>query len=156
MASNLGNTRDSATIAVVGDTIEFSPGTDAETPWLFDAGGSQLDGPSDHFGGRGRYADNESHAIYRFQLPADVTGGTLTLEVGNEFVVDVSTDGSTWREVLREPTQEHDLNNLEERSLDLNDLRAGGHTLYVRLGDAKPDDGWGGWLGLVRLEMERG
>jgi hypothetical protein len=153
IASNLGNTRDSATIAVVGDTIEFTPGTDAETPWLFDADGSQLDGAWRD--GRGRFTDNETHATYRFQLPADVTGGTLTLEIGNEFVVDVSTDGSTWREVLREPTQEHDQGNRAERTLDLNDLRAGGHTLYVRLGDAKPDDGWGGWLGHVKLVMRR-
>ena len=26
----------------------------------------------------------------------------------------------------------------------------------MRIGDAKPDDGWGGWLAHVKLEMERG
>ena len=28
--------------------------------------------------------------------------------------------------------------------------------MYVRIGDAKPDDGWGGWLGHVKLVMQRG
>ena len=149
LSSNLGSVRDSATVAVVGDTIEFTPGTDAEAPWLFDADGSQLDG-------EGRFTDGERHATYRFQLPADVTGGTLTLHIANEFVVDVSSDNATWREVLREPTQEHNRGNLADRTLDLNELRAGSRTLYVRIGDAKPDDGWGGWLDHVRLEMQRG
>ena len=74
---------------MIGDTVEFTPGTDAETPWLFDADGSQLDGAIHD--GNGRYCDNNSHATYRFQLPADVTGGTLTLEIGNEFLVEAST-----------------------------------------------------------------
>jgi hypothetical protein len=58
--------------------------------------------------------------------------------------------------VLREPTEEHDRGNRGERTLDLNDLRAGGHTVSIRLGDAKTDDGWGGWLAHVKLVMERG
>jgi uncharacterized repeat protein (TIGR01451 family) len=154
ISSNLGDTRDSGTVAVIGDTIEFTPGTDAETPWLFDADGSELDGAV--YDGNGRFTDGNNHATYRFQLPSDVAGGTLTLEIGNEFLVDVSTDNSTWRTVLKEPTEEHDLNNLEPRSLDLNDLRAGSRTLYVRIGDAKTDDGWGGWLAHVKLQMVRG
>ena len=52
--------------------------------------------------------------------------------------------------------QEHDQNNRAEHTLQLNDLRAGGHTVYVRLGDAFPSDGWGGWLARVKLVMERG
>jgi hypothetical protein len=45
---------------------------------------------------------------------------------------------------------------LEEHTLQLNDLRGTGHTVYVRLGDAFPSDGWGGWLARVKLVMERG
>ena len=154
LTSNLGTARDSATVAVIGDTVEFSPGTDAETPWLFDADGSQLDGPA--YDGRGRFTDGNTHATYKFQLPSDVSGGTLTLELANEFVVETSTDGSTWKEVLRQPTPEHDQNNRAEHTLQLNDLRGSGHTVYVRLGDAFPADGWGGWLARVKLVMERG
>jgi hypothetical protein len=154
VASNLGTTRDSFPVAVVGDTIEFTPGTDAETPWLFDADGSQLDGTI--YDGRGRFTDAGTHATYRFSLPSDLTGGTLTLELGNEFLVEVSTDNATWKTVLKEPTEEHDQNNYGPRTLQLNDLAPGGGPLYVRLGDAKPDDGWGGWLGHVKLQMVRG
>jgi hypothetical protein len=31
-----------------------------------------------------------------------------------------------------------------ERSLNLNDLRGGGRTLYVRTSDSYPPDGWAG------------
>jgi hypothetical protein len=138
-------------VTVIGDRIEFTPGTDAEKPWLFDADGSQLDGAVHD--GRGRFADNGAHFTYRFQIPPGVTGGTLTLELGNEFLVEVSPDGSTWREVLRQPTPEHDQGNYGPRTLDLAALRGGGSTLYVRIGDAFPADGWGGWLGRLTLDL---
>jgi hypothetical protein len=104
----------------------------------------------------GRFADGTSWFTYRFDLPQDVTGGTVTLDIGNEFRVEASTDGATWRTVLQEPAQIHDLSNLQPRDLDLNDLRAGGHTVYLRIGDAKTDDGWGGWLAHLRLSMSSG
>ena len=153
LTSNLGNSRDTATVAVIGDTVEFSPGTDAEAPWLFDADGSQLNGTA--YDGRGRFCDGNTHATYKFQLPSDVTGGTLTLELANEYLVETSTDGSTWKEVLRQATPEHDQNNRGQHTLQLNDLRGSGHTVYVRLGDSFPTDGWGGWLARVKLVMER-
>ena len=93
---------------------------------------------------------------YRFDIPAGVTGGKLTLEIGNEYVVSVSSDDQTYREVLREPNEEHDLNNLDPpHELDLNPLLAGSRTLYVRIGDSFPQDGWGGWLGHLTLELTR-
>ena len=149
----VGVARVTASLQVIGDTIEFTPGTAAEDPWLVDPDGSQLDGAIHD--GHGRFADNGSHFTYRFDLPAGVTGGTLTLEIGNEYLVDVSTDGQTWRTVLREDRQIHDLSNLGNpmQTLDLGDLLAGGRTLYVRVGDSKPDDGWGGWLGHLTLAM---
>ena len=82
-------------LQVVGDTIEFEAGSEEERPWLFDADGSQLNNG-------GRYADNGTHFTYRFTLPAGVTGGTVTLDMGNQFLVSASTDGATWTEVLRE------------------------------------------------------
>ena len=136
-------------VTVIGNTIQFTPGTDAEAPWLFDADGSQLDGAI--YDGRGRFADNGSHFTYRFQIPAGVTGGTLTLELGNEFLVEVSSDNSTWREVLRQPTREHDQSNYGPRTLDLTRCAESSSTLYVRIGDAFPTDGWGGWLGRLTI-----
>ncbi len=135
-------------LQVVGDTIEFEAGSDAERPWLFDADGSQLNNG-------GRYADNGTHFTYRFTLPAGVTGGTLTLDMGNQFLVSSSTDGATWTEVLRESGEIRDLSNRRDYVLDLNTLRGGGRTVYLRVQDSKPDDGWGGWVAGVRVVSQR-
>ena len=135
--------RASATARVIGDTIAFTAGSDEEAAWLYDAGGSQLT----EVGGRtGRYADGTGTFTYRFDLPA---GGTVTLDIGNQFLVETSTDGETFQEVLREAGDVRDLSNLAERSLTV----AGPGTLYVRVGDARPDNGWGGWLAAVKVDL---
>jgi hypothetical protein len=147
-----GVARVTGAIQVVGDTIELTPGSASETPWLSDPDGSQLTNVNNT---EGRYADGGSHFTYRFDLPADVTGGTMTLKIGNEYVVDVSTDGQTWTTAARESREIHDLSNLGNppQTIDLAPLLAQGHTIYVRIGDSKPDDGWGGWLADLKLTM---
>ncbi len=149
MRSGEGDAKAAGSITVIGDHVEFTPGTDAEAPWLFDTDGSQFDG-------EGRFTDNGNHATYRFQLPADVEGGTFTLDVGNQFLVEASTDNATWTTVLKEDRPIRDRSNQAERTLDLDALRGGGRTVYLRLGDSQPDDGWGGWLGRLELDLERG
>ena len=135
-------------LQVVGDTIEFEAGSDEERPWLFDADGSQLNNG-------GRFADNGTYFTYRFTLPAGVTGGTVTLDMGNQFVVSASTDNQNWTEVLRESREIRDLSNRQDYQLDLNALRGGGRTVYLRVQDSKPDDGWGGWVASVRVVSQR-
>ena len=149
VSSNQGTAKAAGSITVIGDRVEFATGTDAEQPWLFATDGSQFDG-------EGRFTDGGTHATYRFQLPADVQGGTLTLDIANQFLVETSTDNQTWVTRLREETPERDRGNRMERTLDLNALRNGGRTVYVRLGDSQPDDGWGGWLAGVELDLQRG
>jgi hypothetical protein len=137
--------RAAGTVRVIGDEIAFTPGTDAEAAWLSDAGGSQLT----QVNGRvGRYADGTGTFTYRFDLPADVSGGTVTLDIGNQFRVDQSADGSSFTEALSEPDDVRDLSNLHERSFTFS-----GHTLYVRIGDARPENGWGGWLAGVKVQL---
>jgi hypothetical protein len=154
VTSDAGTVRDTATVAVITDRIEFAPGSDAEAPWLFESAGSQLNGEVP--GGRARFTDGSTTATYRFRLPADVQGGTLELDIGAEFLVHASTDGTNWEQVLRHDGHEHNLANRATRSLDLNALRNGGRTVYLRLGDSFPDDGWGGWLARVTVQMQRG
>ena len=79
----------------------------------------------------------------------------MTLDMGNQFLVSASTDGATWTEVLREGREIRDLSNRQQYSLDLNALRGGGRTVYLRVQDSKPDDGWGGWVAGVRVVSQR-
>ncbi|MCF6476550.1 glycoside hydrolase family 92 protein [Nonomuraea sp. MG754425] len=146
-ASGLGVTSARVTVTVVGDTVEFTPGTPAEEPWLLDEGGSQLDG--EVHDGRARFTDGDSQAVYRFELPARATGGTLTLDIGNQFLVQVSPDNRSWRTVLQESGNVRDLSNRAERTVDLGE----GRTFYVRLADSRPEDGWGSWLARLRLHL---
>ena len=134
--------------------VAFAPGSAGEEPWLFDAGGSQLNG--DVPGGRARFADNQRSFVYRFQLPSGVTGGTLALDIGNQFLVQSSTDGQAWTTVLEETRAIRDLSNRQVRTLQLNALRGQGRTVYLRVADSQPQDGWGGWLARVTLDARRG
>ncbi|MGR6917416.1 GH92 family glycosyl hydrolase [[Actinomadura] parvosata] len=147
--SGLGTTLGRVTVTVVGDVVEFTPGTPAEEPWLFDEGGSQLDG--EVHDGRARFTDGDRQAIYRFELPAGASGASVTLDVGNQFLVQVSPDNRTWRTVLREDANVRDLSNRQPRTVDLGE----GRTFYLRLADSRPEDGWGAWLARVRLEVRR-
>jgi hypothetical protein len=88
-------------------------------------------------------------------VPSSTTGGTLTLDIGNQFLVRVSTDNQTWRTVLEETRPIRDLSNRAQHPLDLNELRGDSRTLYVRIEDSQKDDGWGGWLARLRLELQR-
>jgi putative alpha-1,2-mannosidase len=153
VTSTQGSTKARGTVTVIGDTIEFTPGTEAEQPWLFDADASQLDGTV--YDGRARFTDGNSYATYRFLLPTDVTGGSVSLDIGNQFLVQVSPDNSTWRTILEETNNVRDLSNRGERSFDLNDLRGGSQTLYLRIADSQPADGWGSWLARLTVTLER-
>jgi hypothetical protein len=90
------------------------------------------------------------------QLPADVTGGTLTLHMHAEFLVRASTDNESWTTVLREDRRITDGSNDDDYTLDLNALRGDSRTLYLRFEDSFPEDGWGAWLSHLRLELTRG
>jgi hypothetical protein len=134
-----GDARATGALTVIGDHVEFAPGTDEEAPWLFEADGSSLDNG-------GRFADNSNHFTYRLRAPA---GGTVTLDIGNQFLVRTSTDNESWTTVLEETNPIRNLSNRAGRTVD---LPAG--TSYVRIEDSQPADGWGGWLGGVTLDLE--
>lgn len=62
----------------------FRTATDAEKPFLFD---NQASGPSN----RGhRFADGSGSITYRFDLADDVASAQLTLDMANNFVVELS------------------------------------------------------------------
>jgi hypothetical protein len=149
-----GDAHAGGSVTVIGNTIEFTPDTPAEAPWLFEPDGSQLDGAVND--GHGRFADGGNHYTYRFELPADVTGGSLTIDIGAEYLVRVSSDNQTWREIARDTERITDRSNQGELPpFDLAELLQGAHTLYLRFDDSFPDDGWGAWLAHVKLELQR-
>ncbi len=160
--SSRATAKAAGTVHVVGDVVEFTPFTAAEEPWLFDAGGSQengqvLDDNGDPYEGNARFADNERYFVYRFEIGDDVSGGTLRLLLHGEFLVQVSSDdGQTWETVLEETRRITDGSNHGWRELDVATLADPGELLYLRIADSFPDDGWGGWLGRLRLELQTG
>jgi predicted alpha-1,2-mannosidase len=147
--------RSGGAVHVVGDTVEFTPDTEGEEPWLLPGGGSQIDGAV--FDGHARFADGGSYWVYRFRLPANVTGGKLTLDIGNQFLVRASPDGQTWSAdpVLQAESRETNLGNRRPYELDLNTLRGTSQTLYLRFEDKWKEDGWGPWLARLKLELTR-
>ncbi|WP_214409319.1 GH92 family glycosyl hydrolase [Sphaerisporangium fuscum] len=153
VTSDHGSPAARALVTVAGDTIDFTPGTDAETPWLLDAGTSQLDG--EVYDGHARFTDGASTATYRFQVPADAAGGTLTLDIGNQYLVQASADGQTWHTILQETDNVRDLSNRGKHDFPLADLTGGGRTFHLRIGDSRPQDGWGSWLARVTITTKK-
>jgi hypothetical protein len=83
-----------------------------------------------------------------------VTAGTLSLLLRAEFLVQVSSDGASWRTVLEETRRITDGSNEGTRELDVMDLAAPGEMLHLRIADSFPDDACG-WLAHLRLELQR-
>jgi predicted alpha-1,2-mannosidase len=122
----------------VAHQIDFSTGTAAEQPWLWDADSSQIDG------GSNRFADNDHYFVYRFPLPADTASGTVTLSIDNEFLVQASSDGQNWTTVLQETQQIRDGSNKADRTIDIAPFLGTDKVVYIRVADSFPQDGWGG------------
>ncbi len=123
---------------LVARTVDFDTGTAAETPWLWDADGSQSNGVQN------RFADGNSYFVYRFPFPADTTAAHAVLTIDNEYVVQVSGDGQNWTTVLTETRQLHDGENKADQTIDLTPYLGPDKAAYVRVSDSFPTDGWGG------------
>jgi len=128
---------------LVAHSIDFGTGTAAETPWLWDADGSQINGSQD------RFADGTNYFVYRFPFPADTTSAQVVLTIGQEYLVQVSSDGTNWTTVLTEDQQIHDTSNLAPQTIDVTPYLGQSKTVYVRVGDSFPSDGWGGLVSHV-------
>jgi predicted alpha-1,2-mannosidase len=131
----------------VAHAIDFDTGTAAEQPWLYDADGSQSAGPGN------RFADNDHYFVYRFPLPADTTNASVTLSIDEEFVVQVSSDGQNWTTVLQETRQITDGSNKADRTIDITPFLGADKTVYVKVSDSFPQDGWGGRVSHVKVTV---
>ncbi|HWD80092.1 MAG TPA: glycoside hydrolase family 76 protein [Kribbella sp.] len=123
---------------LIAHTADFDTGTAAETPWLYDADGSQSNGVQN------RFADGNSYFVYRFPFPSDASSASVSLTIDNEFVVQLSGDGQNWTTVATETNQYHDGQNKATRTFDLTPYLGATKAGYVRISDSFPNDGWGG------------
>ena len=73
-----------------------------------------------------------------------------------EFLVQASSDGVNYETVLEETRRITDGSNEDTYWLDVMEIADPGETLYLRIADSFPDDGWGGWLAHLRLELQTG
>jgi predicted alpha-1,6-mannanase (GH76 family) len=123
---------------LIAHGADFDTGSPDETPWLYDADGSQSNGLQN------RFADGHSYFVYRFPFPSDASSASVSLTIDNEFVVQLSADGQNWTTVATETNQYHDGQNKDVRTFDLTPYLGGGtgQAGYVRISDSFPDDGW--------------
>jgi predicted alpha-1,2-mannosidase len=150
-AAKVGMVTGSGTVDVLGDVIEFSPFTSAEEPWLYENGGSQRS--FEAHDGYGRYTDNNNYVIYRFPAKGDAAAGSLTMELANQFLVQVSDDGESWQTVVEETEDVRSQENRDDYAVDLSGLSPEAEYVYVRVGDSQPDNGWGAWIARVTYSM---
>jgi hypothetical protein len=128
-------------------TIDFRTGTAAELSWLWDANSFQIDGAGNC------YADDDHYFVYRFPLPAGTSGGTATLSIDNEFLVQAGSDGQHWTTVLKESQEIRDGSNKADRTVDITPFLGTDKTVYIRVSDSFPQDGWGGRVSHVSLTL---
>ena len=100
-----------------------------------------------------RFADREGSFTYTFDLQG-LTEARVELDLGNNFVVEASTDGANWQKVFDAMAEAgrdvHDLSNRARRALDLMPYQPAG-SVRLRFRDGSPADGWGAWLAEVRF-----
>ncbi len=114
-------------------------GGNGDQQWLY-----RKDRTSDAADNTGRFADGKQKIIYKFDLPDNEDNCWLHTRIGAEYLLEVSTNnafstvdlvvsnnpGSRNEVFLQLP-----LENVLKKTSD--------NLIYVRLGDSKPDDGWG-------------
>ncbi|MFC5402145.1 OmpL47-type beta-barrel domain-containing protein [Cohnella soli] len=99
-----------------------------------------------------RFADGTSSWIYKFDLAEDVNKATLTMDIGGDYVVDISKDGVNWSPAAR-------ANGSLNRTIDGSDLSGWltdnpSKTIYVRFSDGSPQDGNGPSLYHLTISTE--
>ena len=129
-------------VTVIADgqtTAAFQPGTDAEKPFLYDAGSSQL------ASGGWRFADGGSFFIYRFAPPAGTQSLTVQVNMWNEFLVSATNTAPEMK--LANPFFRDYMAATQALVFWLDPLVAEESTLFTRiLGLVEPNTPYLGWF----------
>ncbi len=113
--------------------VRFRPLDPLEWRYLYRDLGSQVI-RSEHT----RFQDGHTAVVYRFAfLPA--TRATLQIGLSGEYLVELSSDGRHYETAAASTSRDR-----ADLTLDLTPYAASGQFVYLRVGDAKPEDGWGG------------
>ncbi|MBQ9416820.1 MAG: hypothetical protein IJU20_08290 [Clostridia bacterium] len=113
----------------------FQVFTEAEEEFIFDQKESNKDN------GGNRYNDGNRYIIYKFPN-GYCPYGKLTISLNNQYELSVSKDGTDFTVI--DATQVS--KRVEDAVYELKGEYMGGEFLYVKIGDAKPEDGWGGMI----------
>ncbi len=120
--------------------VTFKPMDVIEQHYIYRSLGSQ-EIPSEHT----RFQDKTAYIIYRFAF-GDSTGASISMHLSAQFLVEISPDGVQYAKVA---DYKHNSGTLLNIELSKYISRTG--KVYVRIGDAKPDDGWGGKIHSVTV-----
>ena len=133
------------------EIIEFCVGKDAwdeEKYLMVDHGGS--------FDWNNKFYDLNFYGIYKFTYAESAQGVKIIGIIGGSYLIEVSADGVTWSQRAVCPLQAVPNSQAQTQYvfIDVSDLMQNNaeRTVYVRLSDAVPSNGWGGsmmGLGIV-------
>ena len=137
----------------------FSTGDSTETQYWTNQSSMNI-----VFNGNYREFNNDATGIYKFNFEADATAVKLFGEIGGTYVISVSTDGETWKDILVSDQQyttdyswytiidsfEVDITNYVKTSA--NTERA----VYVKVADAVTDNPFGAQLRGLGISSQNG
>ena len=117
-----------------------SVGFNGDQQWLY-----VKDWTSDADNSTGRFADKKRKFVYKFDLPDGEDACWLHTRISAEYTLEVSTN-SMFSTVDLVVSNNPGARNEVFLQLSLADVLAktADNLIYVRIGDSKPDDGWGG------------
>ncbi len=98
-----------------------------------------------------RYADNNAYFIYKIPIKDFGGGLELGLLLENNYVVDVSADGTRFRNILRSPYDCHDSGNRGWKVWKLTSEFKDKKYIYIKIYDGSPEDGWGGGVFGIKI-----
>ncbi|MBE6661349.1 MAG: hypothetical protein E7605_08120 [Ruminococcaceae bacterium] len=124
------------------ETYEFTIGTEGENAYLLPEGNSQLQNNN-----ISRYADKTKYFIYKYTLKNiyQIQKILWRARTQGQLLLQISVDKENWITIVESTDQlsmalrEYDLTNLLADKLGTSV-----NTIYVRIGDANPNDYWGG------------
>ena len=101
----------------------------------------------------GRFVDGDHLLVYKFDLADNVTAAWLTVTVGNEYLLWLSKNNTTWTEVARFKEHEHEVGNMGDLVINLTPYLKDNpqKIVYLRFGDSFPEEGWGSYVKHIKI-----